>query len=256
MLQASITTWLTKTSNPETAVGSQSSSQTSLPPAVQTSSQSAANNTSQGQKSDQFGEQSSTAGRALSKTKLLPNVGIVPVTEDNISQFRRLVTVLLPATYTDKFYAETLADPVISSVSRLALWKNEAGQDGRVVAGIRCKVLVSSPAEVPEGKRDTPDEPSLYISTIGTLAPFRSHGLATILLRQVMWRAVQDYGISTVTAHVWEANEEARAWYAKLGFQEAKYEADYYRKLRPSGAWLLQRRVLPSDFMNVLDEVK
>jgi ribosomal protein S18 acetylase RimI-like enzyme len=178
------------------------------------------------------------------------------VTEDNISQFRRLVTVLLPATYTDKFYSETLTDPVISSVSLLALWKDEVGQDGKVVAGIRCRVLVSSPAEIPKREKDTADEPSLYISTIGTLAPFRNHGLATMLLRQVMWRAVQDYGISTVTAHVWEANEEARAWYAKLGFQEAKYEADYYRKLRPSGAWLLQRRVLPTDFMNVSEGIQ
>jgi len=256
MLQSSITTWLTKKSAPGTAVGSQNSSQTGLPHAVQTSSQSAANNTSQGQKSDESGEQSLTASRALSKAELLPNVGIAPVTEDNISQFRRLVTVLLPATYTDKFYAETLADPVISSVSLLALWKDEADQDGKVVAGIRCRVFVSSPAELPKRKKDTADEPCLYISTIGTLAPFRNHGLATILLRQVMWRAVQDYGISTVTAHVWEANEEARAWYAKLGFQEAKYEADYYRKLRPSGAWLLQRRVLPSDFMNVSEGVQ
>jgi ribosomal protein S18 acetylase RimI-like enzyme len=70
-----------------------------------------------------------------------------------------------------------------------------------------------------------------------------------------MWRAVQDYGISTVTAHVWEANEEAKAWYTKLGFQEAKYEADYYRKLRPTGAWLLQRRILPSDFVNFSENI-
>jgi ribosomal protein S18 acetylase RimI-like enzyme len=242
MFQSSITSWLTKNS---AAAGNQNGTQ-----AIQTPSQSAASNTSRGQKSDESREQPSTAVRTLSKAKLLPNVGIVPVTEDNVSQFRRLVTVLLPATYTDKFYAETLNDPVISSVSRLALWKDEAGQDGRVVAGIRCRVFVSSPAETPKRKKGTPDEPSLYISTIGTLAPFRNHGLATILLREVMWRAIQDYGISTVTAHVWEANEEARAWYAKLGFQEAKYEADYYRKLRPSGAWLLQRRVLPSDFVN------
>ena len=156
MLQSSIATWLTKKSTPGTAVGSQSSSQTSLPPAVQTSSQPAANNTSQGQKSDESGEQSSTASRALSKAKLLPNVGIAPVTKDNISQFRRLVTVLLPATYTDKFYAETLTDPVISSVSLLALWKDEAGQDGKVVAGIRCRVFVSSPAELPKRKKRYP----------------------------------------------------------------------------------------------------
>jgi ribosomal protein S18 acetylase RimI-like enzyme len=242
MFQSSITSWLTK--NSATAAGSQ---------LIESPSQSPAGNASRAQKSDQSGEQSSTASRTLSKAKLLPNVALVPVTEDNVSQFRRLVTVLLPATYTDKFYAETLNDPVISSVSLLALWKDEAANDGKVVAGIRCRVFVSSLADTPKRKKDTPDEPSLYISTIGTLAPFRNHGLATTLLREVMWRAVQDYGTSTVTAHVWEANEEARAWYAKLGFQEAKYEADYYRKLRPSGAWLLQRSVLPSDFMSVSD---
>lgn len=247
MVQSSITSWLTKKSAPESAAASQSSIRTGL---LSASSQAVTSKPSPEQKSNEP-RAHSTASRALSKPWLLPNAEISYVTEDNVSQFRRLVTVLLPATYTDKFYAETLADEVISSVSRLALWKDEAGDGGKVVAGIRCKVFVSSLAETTKGAKDAPDEPSLYISTIGTLAPFRNHGLATMLLRDVMWRAVQDYGISTVTAHVWEANEEARAWYAKLGFEEAKYEADYYRKLRPMGAWLLQRRVLASDFMTV-----
>jgi N-alpha-acetyltransferase 50 len=254
MLQSSITTWLTKTPNVGTAVGNQRSNHTSLSSAIPTSPQPAATNTGQEATRDESGEQSSTTGRALSTAKLLPNVELSPVTEENLPQFRRLVSVLLPATYTDKFYAETLTDAVISSVTLLALWKD--GRDSKVVAGIRCRVFVSSLGEPAKRKKDTPNEPSLYISTIGTLAPFRNHGLATILLRDVMWRAVQEYDISTVTAHVWEANEEAKAWYAKLGFQEVKYESDYYRKLRPSGAWLLERRVLPSDFINVSEEIR
>jgi len=254
MLQSSITTWLTKKSNPGTAVTNQRSSQASLSSATPTSSQTAANNTGQGETRDESGEQPSTTSRALARATLLANAEISPVTEENLPQFRRLISILLPATYTDKFFAEILTDPIISSVTLVAHWRDGTGQDCKVVAGIRCRVFVSSLADSIKHKKDT-SEPSLYISTIGTLAPFRNHGLATILLRETMWKAVQQYGISTVTAHVWESNDEARAWYAKLGFQEVKYEAHYYRKLRPSGAWLLERRVLPSDFINISGEI-
>jgi N-alpha-acetyltransferase 50 len=193
--------------------------------------------------------------------KLISNVTISPVTADNVTQFQRLITLLLPVPYSDKFFKEIINDEIVSSISLVALWSNGPTSIPRVVSGIRCRLLASSPstkqpsttAKLLQAAFPTdpqvPTQPSLYISTIATLSPYRGHGLATALLRQVTARGIEDYDVTTVTAHVWEASEEARAWYAKLGFQEVKFEPEYYRRLRPTGAWLLERKICPSDLL-------
>ena len=61
--------------------------------------------------------------------------------------------------------------------------------------------------------------------------------------------AIEEYEIGTVTAHMWEANEEAGEWYEKMGFVKVKYEKEYYRKLKPGGAWLFERKVGPGDLL-------
>lgn len=189
--------------------------------------------------------------------KQLPaNAQLDYITSDNVQLFRRLISLLLPVPYSDKFYAETVTDPVASSISRVVIWSDDASfneqkisqgarhlqaasdSKARVVAGIRCRLLQISPARRPDEQGQT--DPSLYISTIATLSPYRSHGLASALLSEVTAAATQLYGIKTVTAHVWEANDEAREWYAKLGFREVRLESDYYTRIKPTAAWLLE----------------
>ena len=46
-----------------------------------------------------------------------------------------------------------------------------------------------------------------------------------------------------VGAHVWEANKDGLEWYRKRGFREVGRENDYYRRLKPSGAVVVQRDV-------------
>ena len=53
-----------------------------------------------------------------------------------------------------------------------------------------------------------------------------------------------------VYAHVWEANEEAIKWYIKRGFDVGEDVVEgYYRKLRPSGARVVRRRVGVGDWV-------
>jgi N-alpha-acetyltransferase 50 len=100
------------------------------------------------------------------------------------------------------------------------------------------------------GERKNSDEaPCLYIAALTTLAPYRGHGIASALFRRVTALAIREYGIVTVTAHMWEANDEARGWYANHGFREVGFSQDYYRRLRPSGAFLLERRIGPQDLL-------
>jgi ribosomal protein S18 acetylase RimI-like enzyme len=48
------------------------------------------------------------------------------------------------------------------------------------------------------------------------------------------------YNVASVYAHVWEKNEDALAWYEKRRFKRIILVDQYYRRLKPSGAWVLR----------------
>jgi ribosomal protein S18 acetylase RimI-like enzyme len=89
----------------------------------------------------------------------------------------------------------------------------------------------------------------LYISTIGVLAPYRTHGIAMHLLQAVVKKAVELHSVRCVTAHVWEANEEGMEWYKKRNFEILEKEEGYYRKLRPQGAFLVRKWIGVGDLL-------
>ncbi|KAB8337099.1 hypothetical protein FH972_021403 [Carpinus fangiana] len=156
---------------------------------------------------------------------------IEPCTALNVDGFKRLNAVLLPIPYPNTFYDEILNDDVTNTITRLAVWhdepvrRNKPGEVAsttkapKVVAGIRCRLLQS-----PAGSEQPHGQPVLYISTIGTLAPFRGHGLAAHLLAHVARTGVERYGARTIMGHVWEANEEGMAWYKSRGFRVTRRE--------------------------------
>ncbi|GAB7348136.1 hypothetical protein MBLNU459_g6152t1 [Dothideomycetes sp. NU459] len=177
------------------------------------------------------------------KRPLVSNIRLEPCTPANISGFKRVNTLLLPIPYPAKFYDEILAEPVDASVTLLAIWRDDDdGGDtppGRVIGGIRCRLL-GPPSPAP---------PLLYISTLCVLSPYRSHGVATHLLRAVLATAIARYGVREVGGHVWEASEDAREWYRKRGFRETSKEGGYYRRLKPQTALVLRRDVGPRDLL-------
>lgn len=155
--------------------------------------------------------------------------------------------LLLPIPYRDDFYKETMEDPVIASVTRLALWheKTKSGaSEAKMVAAIRCRVLASAV--------DNPYEkiPVLYISTITTLAPFRGHSLGSHLLAEVTRTAIEKYGVRAVMGHVWEDNKDAIQWYMKRDFKIVNHEPEYYRRLAPKmAAFVIRRDIGPGDLL-------
>lgn len=184
---------------------------------------------------------------------LHPNISVEPCSKSSIPGLKRLNTLLLPIPYTAKFYDEILSDDTIASITLVALWHDKAvlkrdqslacdsQVSNKVVGAIRCRLL-SPPASgcAASPSRDTR---MLYISTLGVLSPYQGHGIATQLLDTVLARAIKDYNVSAVGAHVWEASAEAREWYAKRGFVEERVEEAYYRRLEPKGAVVVRREV-------------
>lgn len=205
--------------------------------------------------------------------KALPDqVSVQPITPTQLPAYRRLITLLLPIRYPDKFYKDSVAIEGPSSLALCALWHEPARprqvvnglstgrpatSEGtpslpydRVVAGIQCR-LESVPSPINASK----PEQTLYIQTLATLAPYRSYGIAGALLDTAIMTAITHYeGVKEIYAHVWEANEEALEWYGKRGFVvESEVVEGYYRKLRPSGAKVVRRWVGVGDYLKARD---
>ncbi|KAK4635658.1 N-alpha-acetyltransferase 50 [Fulvia fulva] len=185
------------------------------------------------------------------KGHLPPNVDFRSCTKQDIFHLKRLTSLLLPIPYPDSFYREIIEDLLSNNITMLAVWHDDPaakGQEkGRLIGAIRCRLFAHSP--VAEAHEHFRKGPMLYLSTLVLLSPYRSHGIATQLLHILTKRAIEDYGISRVGAHVWVANTEGLEWYRKRGFREVRRESGYYRRLDPQDAVVMQKDVGPSDLL-------
>ena len=218
----------------------------------------------------------SSKAKVRSQVPLPPNISLQPIDKAILPFFRRLISLLLPIRYPDKFFAESIANTTETSLARVALWhevppstkiSNEdvpnpeaasrfssaaaaiSASDldrGKVVAGIQCKI---------EPPTASPNQ-DLYIQTLAVLAPYRQLGLATHLLDTVVDAALSHHQhVSSVYAHVWEKNEDALEWYERRGFVvEEGVVQHYYRKLRPAGARIVRKRIGIEDHLRLTRE--
>ncbi|KAL4890726.1 hypothetical protein BDV59DRAFT_204197 [Aspergillus ambiguus] len=209
-----------------------------------------------------------------------PHVTIETVRTAHIPSLTRITGLLLPIRYPNSFYTATITDPVIASLSRVAIYHDHpvaagpaaaptpsgssAGRD-KVIGGIRCRLERLSPSSTDISQSQTstmstsqPEPTNLYIQTLHLLSPYRGCGIAASLLNALLFASnpsatgsrapphplsdlVKHYNIRTVTAHVHEANDEGLQWYAARGFQvEDGVVENYYRRLKPSGAKIVK----------------
>ena len=146
-----------------------------------------------------------------------------------------------------------MANTSSSSLARVSIWQEaNAHIDGQttkhqIVGGIQCRLEDVPSAAV--------GELQLYMQTIGVLAPYRQLGIATQLLDDIIAIVIQHYKkVTSIYAHVWEANNDALEWYSKRGFSiEEQVAEGYYRKLKPSGAKVVRRRISVQDHLAVRD---
>ncbi|KAK3047559.1 hypothetical protein LTR09_011064 [Extremus antarcticus] len=186
------------------------------------------------------------------RPQMPPNVELRACTKEDIPHLKRLNSLLLPIPYQEKFYRETIEDPLTNSITLVAVWHDDPARSGidkgRLVGAIRCRILAHPLCNevVPSNPLPTRPKrsgPMLYLSTVVLLSPYRSHGIATGMLEILTRRAVQDYGVEIVGAHVWEANAVGLEWYRKRGFQDVGLEHNYYRRLNPKNAVVMQRDI-------------
>ena len=83
----------------------------------------------------------------------------------------------------------------------------------------------------------------MHVMTVGVAAPHRGRGLGTVLLGRALAGAADDPAIGGAYLHAHAPNAAAIAFYERLGFVRGATVPGYYRRLRPSDAVLLERRL-------------
>jgi ribosomal protein S18 acetylase RimI-like enzyme len=84
------------------------------------------------------------------------------------------------------------------------------------------------------------NEKKLYIMTLGCLAPYRNLGLGTQMLEHILVEAKKDTELKAIYLHVQISNETAIGFYKKHGFEVKETKKDYYQKISPADAYILQ----------------
>lgn len=201
-------------------------------------------------------------------------VKIQRLTQPTLLPFRRTLSLLLPVRYPDNFFAETLTDSTTSSLSRVAIWcgddtiteelkkienvafhrdsevsiKEEVNKRGIVIGGIRCRLEALPCSSSEDGKRISQQ---LYIQALALLSPYRGQGIATLLLNEIIKEVQHNHqSVSSMYAHVWEANTEGHEWYQRRGFTvDEELLEGYYNRLRPGGARIVRRNICSTEIL-------
>nr|CAG4643527.1 EOG090X0ED2 [Ilyocryptus agilis] len=142
------------------------------------------------------------------------------LTQHNLKQLKVLNRDVFPVAYNEKFYKDLLG---AGELCKLA-YCNDI-----VVGAVCCRIDQS------ENRR------RLYIMTLGVLAKYRELGLGTLMLEHVFKVCEHEGNIDSIYLHVQVNNDTALSFYKKFGFQIVSTAVEYYRRLEPCDAYLLER---------------
>ncbi|CAG8511781.1 16297_t:CDS:2 [Cetraspora pellucida] len=158
-------------------------------------------------------------------------IALGDVTNNNLGQLKRLNIVLFPVSYSEKFYKDVLE---VGEFAKLAYFND-------ICVGAVCCRRESIP-------NTSPEQAKLYIMTLGVLAPYRNLGIGTALLEHILHHATSGttnkQKFIEIYLHVQVSNEEALAFYKKYDFEIVGTVEGYYKKISPSNAYVLSRKLV------------
>ncbi|CAG8562086.1 10913_t:CDS:2 [Funneliformis mosseae] len=167
------------------------------------------------------------------KRTTVHRIALGDITPNNLGQLKKLNTVLFPVQYSEKFYKDVLE---VGEFARFAYFNDCC------VGAVCCRKEPLK--EVNQGIPS--DQAKLYIMTLGVLAPYRNLGIGTKLLEHILQHATlptQQPKFVEIYLHVQTSNEEALNFYKKYDFEIVATVEGYYKKISPSDAYVLSRKL-------------
>ncbi|KAH7888549.1 N-acetyltransferase NAT13 [Phlebopus sp. FC_14] len=148
-------------------------------------------------------------------------VSFASFTKQNLGTVRKLNAVLFPVTYSQAYYNDILR-PDLDAFCQLVYYNDIP------VGNFSCRL----------------EESGLYIMTLGILAPYRSMTLGSQALQRIISTASgKERAIKRIYLHVHLSNQDAKRFYERHGFEEKGVEENYYKKIDPHAAWILEKRL-------------
>ncbi|KAH9931107.1 acyl-CoA N-acyltransferase [Epithele typhae] len=156
-------------------------------------------------------------------------VSFASVTHNNLGTVRKLNSVLFPIKYSEKFYNDIVL-PEVEDFCQLVYYND-------IPIGTMCCRMET------QG-----EETKLYLMTLAVLAPYRSRGIGARSLQQLVDSAAAytPRKITSIYLHVQVSNDDAKRFYERHGFKEVGLYTNYYKKITPHDAWILQREIEPA----------
>lgn len=169
-------------------------------------------------------------------------VSFEAVDESNIDELEKINQVIFPIKYPRRVYDDIVACGGVSQLARLTNTAAPTANRTGVIGGISCRLENSS---VDQG-------PILYIITLGVLSPYRNLGLGSRLLARCL-DTVQLClpEILKAKLHVQINNDDAIRFYEKHGFRIVERIDNYYVRVEPRHAVLLEKSLSDGSQGNV-----
>ncbi|KNE61357.1 hypothetical protein AMAG_06186 [Allomyces macrogynus ATCC 38327] len=161
-------------------------------------------------------------------------VDLRDITHENVESLRVLNAVIFPVRYNDKFYTDV--------AEMGGQYVKAAYHRGHMIGAVCCR---REPAE--NGLTY-----SLYVMTLGVMSVYRRLGIGSLLIEYVLRNARMDPACTGIRLHVQTSNEEAQRFYHRLGFDTITVVRNYYFRLTPPDAFLLEL-TFPRDPVGVPD---
>lgn len=190
-----------------------------------------------------------TSNHSQSETQS-PSLPIVwaNLTTNNLTQLKRLNSIIFPINYKTQFYDHALHAP--PGFVKLA-YHNQL-----LVAAVCCRKEKYQQQKVTQdGNQVTPLPPdlndpqsksSLYIMTLGVLAPYRERGIGKQLITHVLDLAntsPECTDVVDVYLHMQLGNENALSFYKSYGFQVTETLKHYYKRLDPHECLIVRKSI-------------
>merc|ERR1712058_66279 len=163
----------------------------------------------------------------------LGRIDLGDVTPHNIKLLRKVNTVVFPVSYQEKFYKDVLE---AGELAKLAYFNDI------VVGAVCCRVDTNTSSGGQGGRK-------LYIMTLGCLAPYRRLGIGTRMLEHVLNIVKEDGNYTSIFLHVQVNNQSAIEFYKKFGFNIVETKEQYYKRIEPADAHVLEKFLDEKDFV-------
>ncbi|KAK1326885.1 hypothetical protein QJS10_CPA01g02944 [Acorus calamus] len=159
-----------------------------------------------------------------------PNIVYRPIRPSDLEVLEQIHAALFPIRYEMEFFLSVVNGHDIVSWAAVDTNRPDSQSD-ELIGFVTARVVSAKESEIGDMLRQNPsrkDETLVYILTLGVVKPYRNHGIATTLVREVIKYASSIPACRAVYLHVISYNDPAISFYQKMLFKCVRRISNFY----------------------------